>query len=93
MNIRYVALRLVLAALLLWGIFSGIGHLLGKGATPLDQSASNSITSNRTASWDDITHWISLCSETLTVVVITAVAFVVLRLTLRRWRNSGLRGA
>jgi len=37
MNIRYVALRLVLAALLLWGIFCGIGHLLGKGATPLDQ--------------------------------------------------------
>lgn len=90
MNIRYVALRLVLAALLLWGIFCGIGHLLGKGATPLDQSASNSITSNRTATWDDITHWISLCSETLTVVVITAVACVVLRLTLRRWREAVL---
>jgi hypothetical protein len=83
-------LRLVLAALLLWGIFCGIGHLLGKDATPLDQSASNSITSNRTATWDGITHWVSLCSETLTVVVITAVAFVVLRLTLRRWREAVL---
>ena len=90
MNIRYVALRLVLAALLLWGIFCGIGHLLGKDATPLDQSVSNSITSNRTATWDGITHWVSLCSETLTVVVITAVAFVVLRLTLRRWREAVL---
>ena len=56
MNIRYVALRLVLAAPLLWGIFCGIGHLLGKDATPLDQSVSNSITSNRTATWDGITH-------------------------------------
>jgi membrane-associated phospholipid phosphatase len=90
MNIRYVALRLVLAALLLWGIFCGIGHLLGTDATPLDQSVSNSITSNRTATWDGITHWVSLCSETLTVVVITAVAFVVLRLTLRRWREAVL---
>src|SRR5262245_203343 len=90
MHIRYVAVRLLFAALLLWGIFCGIGHLLGKDATPLDQSVSNSITSNRTATWDDITHWVSLCAETLTVVVITAVAFVVLRLTLRRWREAVL---
>ena len=90
MNIRYVALRLVLAAALLWAIFAGIGRLLGKDATPLDQSVTNSITSNRTDTWDGITHWVSLCSATLTVVVITVVAFVVLRLTLRRWREAVL---
>ena len=71
MNIRYVALRLVVAAVLLWAIFAGIGRLLGKDATPLDQSVTDSITSNRTTTWDDITQWVSLCSATLTVVVIT----------------------
>ncbi len=90
MNIRYVALRLVLAAVLLWAIFAGIGQLLGKDATPLDQSVTDSITSSRTAMWDDITQWVSLCSATLTVVVITAVAFVTLRLVLRRWREAVL---
>ncbi len=90
MNARYVALRLVPAAAFLWGIFSGIGHLLGKDATPLDQWATNSLTSNRTGMWDDITHWVSLCSETLTVVMITAVGFVALRLILRRWREAVL---
>ena len=90
MDIRYAASRLVPAAVLLWGIFSGIGHLLGKDATPLDQSVTNAITPNRTDTWDDITHWVSLCSETLTVVVITAVAVVVLRLTVRRWREAVL---
>ena len=81
LDIRYAVLRLVPAAVLLWGIFSGIGHLLGKDATPLDQSVTDAITSKRTGTWDDITQWVSLCSATLTVVVITAVAFVVLRLT------------
>lgn len=90
MNIRYVALRLAPAAVLLWGIFFGIGQLLGKDATPLDQSVTNSITSNRTAAWDDITHWVSLCSQTLTVVVIIGVAFVALRVILRRWREAVL---
>jgi undecaprenyl-diphosphatase len=90
MNIRYVALRLVLAAALLWAIFSGIGRLLGKDATPLDQSVTNAITSKRTGTWDDITHWVSLCSGTLTVVAIAAIAFVVLRLILRRWREGVL---
>ena len=90
MDIRYAASRLVPAAVLLWGIFFGIGHLLGKDATPLDQSVTDSITSNRTGTWDDISHWVSLCSATLTVVVITAVAFVALRLILRRWREAVL---
>jgi membrane-associated phospholipid phosphatase len=87
-DIRYAVLRLVPAAVLLWGIFSRIGHLLGKDATPLDQSVTAAITSNRTGTWDDVTRWVSLCSATLTVVVITAVAFVMLRLTLRGWREA-----
>ena len=90
MDIRYAASRLVPAAVVLWAIFFGIGHLLGKDATPLDQSVTDSITSNRSGTWDDISHWVSLCSETLTVVVITAVAFVALRLILRRWREAVL---
>jgi undecaprenyl-diphosphatase len=90
MNIRDVALRLVVAAVLLWGIFAGIGRLLGKDATPLDRSVTNAITSKRSATWDDITHWVSLCSGTLTVVAITVVAFVALRLILRRWREAVL---
>ena len=90
MNVRYVALRLVVAAALLWAIVAGIGRLLGKDATPLDRSVTDAITSSRTTTWDGITHWVSLCSATLTVVVITAVAFVALRIILRRWREAVL---
>jgi membrane-associated phospholipid phosphatase len=90
MNVRYVALRLVLAAGFLWATLSGIGQLLGKDATPLDQSVTDAITSNRTDTWDDITHWVSLCAETLPVVAIAAVAFVSLRVILRRWREAAL---
>jgi membrane-associated phospholipid phosphatase len=89
-NVRSIALRLVVAATLLWAIFAGIGQLLGKDATPLDRSVTDAITSNRTTTWDGITQWVSLCGGTFTVVAIAAVAFVTLRLTLRRWREAVL---
>jgi membrane-associated phospholipid phosphatase len=92
-EVRGAAVRLVLAAAVLWGAMCGLGYLLthqlaGTSFENWDASVSRRFARNRTATWNTITHWATYCGETVTVIAICAVFFVALRLALGRWRES-----
>jgi undecaprenyl-diphosphatase len=85
--------RLLAAAALLWGALCGIGYLLGE---PLHQTdfedwdgaTDRWLADHRGSGWNTVTHILTDCAETLTVVIVGAVCFVALRLLLGRWRAS-----
>jgi undecaprenyl-diphosphatase len=92
-EVRRAAPRLLLAAVLVWGLLCGIGYLLtrplkGTAFERWDSSASRRLARNRTATWNTITHWLTYFGETITVIAICAVFFVALRIALGRWRES-----
>jgi membrane-associated phospholipid phosphatase len=86
-------LQLVAAALVLWGALCGIGWLLSH---PLHDTAFEDwdgwvdrwFARHRTSTWNTVTHWTTYAAETYTVIAIGVVFFIVLRLTLHRWRES-----
>jgi membrane-associated phospholipid phosphatase len=88
-----VVVRLVAAALVLWGVLCGVGYLL---THPLhdtaferrDAWANRWLASHRDATWNTVTHWLTYVAETMTVIAIGLVFFVGLRLALGRWRES-----
>jgi membrane-associated phospholipid phosphatase len=90
---RDALVRLVPAAILLWGALCGLGYLLTK---PLQDSAferwdgsvNRWFAAHRTSSWNTITHWVTYGSETVTVIVIGLLFFIGLRVRLGRWRES-----
>jgi membrane-associated phospholipid phosphatase len=90
---RGTVLRLVLAAALLWGGLCGVGYLLthqlrGTAFERWDASANRWLAAHRTPTWNTVTHWLTYCAETLTVVGIGLVFFIGLRIVLGRWRES-----
>lgn len=92
-EVRGALVRLVLAALVLWGVLCGVGLLLTR---PLhdsaferwDGSVNRWLAQRRTPTWNTVTHVLTFAAETLTVVAIGLVFFIVLRLRLGRWRES-----
>jgi undecaprenyl-diphosphatase len=86
-------LRLLVAAIALWGVMCGLGFLL---AHPLrgtafehgDGAVNRRFAAHRSDAWNSITHWLTYLGETVTVIAVCAVFFVVLRLVLGRWRES-----
>jgi membrane-associated phospholipid phosphatase len=86
-------LQLVAAALVLWGALCGIGWLLSH---PLHDTAFEDwdgwvdrwFARHRTSTWNTVTHWATYAAETYTVIAIGVVFFILLRLTLHRWRES-----
>jgi membrane-associated phospholipid phosphatase len=92
-DVRVALVRLVPAALVLWGALCGAGYLL---VHPLrdtaferwDASTNRWLASNRTPTWNTVTHWLTYVAETMTVIGIGLVFFVGLRLVLGRWRES-----
>jgi membrane-associated phospholipid phosphatase len=90
---RGVVVRLLAAALVLWGVLCGVGYLL---THPLhdtaferrDAWANRWLAGHRDATWNTVTHWLTYLAETMTVIGIGLVFFVGLRLALGRWRES-----
>jgi membrane-associated phospholipid phosphatase len=86
------ALRLLAAAVLIWLALVAIGHLLGhqwrkSGLVRWDASVARSLAANRREPWTGITHLATFLAETITVIAVGLVAFVLLRLALKRWRE------
>jgi membrane-associated phospholipid phosphatase len=88
-----VALRLVVAAAVMTGLLIGIGLLLTRtlrGHWPVnaEDRVNRWFAANRTGTRDTLTHYGSWVGETLTIIIGTGVAALVLRLVLHRWRES-----
>lgn len=87
------AARLVAAAVALWLALSALGYLLThgpghRGLTTREGAADRFFAAHRSALWNRATEFASLLGDTLVVVAVAAVAFVVLAMTTRRWRAS-----
>ena len=86
------ALRLLAAAVLIWLVLVAIGHLLGhqwrtSGLVRWDASVDRRLAANRHEPWTEITHLATFLAETITVIAVGLVAFVLLRLAVKRWRE------
>jgi membrane-associated phospholipid phosphatase len=86
-------LQLVAAAVVLWAALCGIGWLLshplhGTAFEDWDGWVDRWFARHRTSTWNTVTHWATYAAETYTVIAIGVIFFIVLRLTLHRWRES-----
>jgi membrane-associated phospholipid phosphatase len=89
---RRDALVLVAAAVLSWLVLVLIGHLLGhqwkdSALVRWDASVDRQLAADRRDPWTELTHLATFLAETLTVIGVGLVAFVLLRLGLKRWRE------
>jgi undecaprenyl-diphosphatase len=89
---RTDALRLLGAAVLIWLVLVGIGHLLGhqwknSALVRWDASVDRHLAADRQRNWNTTTHLTTYLAETITVIAIGLLAFVLLRLGLKRWRE------
>jgi membrane-associated phospholipid phosphatase len=88
-----VASRLLVAAAVMTGLLIGIGLLLthtlrGRWPVNSEDRVNRWFAAHRTGTLDTLTHYGSWAGETLTVILGTGVAALVLRLVLHRWRES-----
>jgi membrane-associated phospholipid phosphatase len=91
--IKSAAAWLIPAAVILWALLMSVGYLLTHGLensvlVRWDQSVERSLARHRSGGFNTVTHYATFGAETLTVIGIGLVVFVVLRLVLRRWRES-----
>ena len=92
-EVRSALVRLVAAAIVIWGVRCGVGYLL---THPLhdtaferrDAWANRWFADHRTPTWNTVTHWLTYGAETMTVIAVGVVFFVGLRIGLGRWRES-----
>jgi undecaprenyl-diphosphatase len=89
---RVTALWLLASAIVIWLVLVLIGHLLGhqwshSALVRWDASVDRRLAAHRRDPWNEITHLATFMAETLTVIAIGLVAFVLLRLGLKRWRE------
>ncbi|HEV2886951.1 MAG TPA: phosphatase PAP2 family protein [Jatrophihabitans sp.] len=89
---RTSALWLLAAALLIWLVLVVIGHLLGhqwskSGLVRWDASVDRHLAADRRDPWTEVTHLATFLAETITVIAAGLVAFALLRLGLKRWRE------
>lgn len=85
-------LVLLAAAVLIWLVLVLIGHLLGhqwkdSALVRWDASVDRHLAANRHQPWTELTHLFTFLAETMTVIGVGLVAFVLLRLGLKRWRE------
>jgi membrane-associated phospholipid phosphatase len=84
---------LVLGALIIWLVLVGLGYLLGhtlqhSGLVHEDGAIDRWFASHRHQPWNTVTKIATFGAETITVIVLGLVAFVLLRWRLGRWRES-----
>jgi len=92
-NVVGATSRLLPAAILLWGVYALIGNLLThslkrSGLERWDASVDRSLAAHRSGGWNTLTHYATFAAETSTVIVAGLVIFVLLRVRLKRWRES-----
>lgn len=82
----------VFALTLLAGLF--VTHVLAhRGLGRADARVDADLARHRTATLNRATHYTTLLAQTTTISALAAALFVILRLTLRRWRESIFLGA
>ncbi len=91
-SVGRIAVRLLLGAITLVAVLTGIGLLLTKvlarsAFERADGKADVVLAQDRTPTWNTITHYATLLAETRTVVVAGAVLILAFLLALRRWRE------
>jgi len=84
---------LVAWALIIWLVFVGLGYLLGhnlqhSGLVHKDGAIDRWFAGHRQKPWNTVTKVATYGAETVTVVLLGLVAFVLLRWRLGRWRES-----
>ena len=87
------AIPLVLVAASLWGLLIAFGAFALDNGSPLDRwddRIERRLAAHRTSTWNTITHYVTWGSETITIIILTAISVVVLRLVLHRWREGWL---
>jgi membrane-associated phospholipid phosphatase len=87
------AIRLAVGIVVLWGALTGLGILLVDAWTPSsltdwDARVSHWFFTHRTPTLTMLSRWGSFLAETTTCIAVTAVAMLVLRWWLGRWRES-----
>lgn len=92
-SVRYAAVRLVPAAVLLWAVLVGVGYVLTHALKDSafhnwDEWVCRWFARHRTATWNEATHLVTSCANTLTVIGVGLVFFVGMRIVLGRWRES-----
>jgi len=89
---RTAALWLIAAAVALWLVLVGVGYLLGhqwshSALVRWDASVDRHLAADRQRDWNTATHLTTYLAETITVIAVGLVAFVLLRVRLKRWRE------
>ncbi|MDQ1739925.1 MAG: hypothetical protein QOE53_1577 [Pseudonocardiales bacterium] len=89
---RIAAVWLLASAVLIWLVLVAIGHLLGhqwkdSALVRWDSSVDRSLAAHRREPWTELTHLATFLAETITVIAVALVAFVLLRLAFKRWRE------
>jgi undecaprenyl-diphosphatase len=89
---RRDALVLVAAAVSIWLVLVIVGHLLGhpfkdSALVRWDASVDRHLAADRQRNWNTATHLTTYLAETITVIAIGLLAFVLLRVGLKRWRE------
>ena len=84
---------LALWAVIIWLVFIGLGHLLGhnlqhSGLVHRDGAIDRWFAAHRHQPWNTVTKVATYGAETVTVVLLGLLAFVLLRWRLGRWRES-----
>jgi membrane-associated phospholipid phosphatase len=92
-QLRFVAIRLISSAVLLWLLLAGLGYVLTRwlehtGVARWDVSVDRWFVRQRSQTWNDVTAIGSHIAETYTVIAVGLVLFVGLRVVLGRWRES-----
>jgi membrane-associated phospholipid phosphatase len=77
---------------LIWLVMVAVGYLLGhqwhrSALVRWDASVDRHLAADRRQPWIDLTHLATFLAETVTVIAIGLVAFVLLRVRLHRWRE------
>jgi membrane-associated phospholipid phosphatase len=92
-SVGYAATRLVLGAVLLWAALAGAGYVLTHALTDTafydwDGWVNRWFARHRSGTWNTVTHLVTFCAETLTVIGVGLVFFIGMRIVLGRWRES-----
>ena len=77
----------------LYGVMLGLGYLFAhtlknSGLEHDEDKVNQHLAAGRTPTMNDVTHWFTFLGNTGTVIGLMLVAVIVLRLVLKRWRES-----
>ncbi|MEU8247323.1 phosphatase PAP2 family protein [Nonomuraea sp. NPDC048916] len=86
-HVKHYALTLVLPLLLMLGLTYGAGRLILEARTG-EAATNGDLAGERTSLWNTLTDFGSSLSDTPYIVALTAIAVIVFRLVLKRWRES-----